>query len=143
MSSPPTNPTPSSPTPSGATTAVALVAGTMLLAFGVWAMVAPQTFHDAVATFPPYNQHLLQDIGAFQIGLSAVLLLATRHGDALTVALAGVGVGSLAHVVSHAVGTHLGGTPAVDLPTFGLLTLALLAAAWRRFTRLRRDRMDV
>lgn len=32
-------------------------------------MIAPRSSDLTVATFPPYNQHLLHDIGAFQIGL--------------------------------------------------------------------------
>ena len=106
----------------------------MLLGFGVWALMAPASFYDSLATFEPYNRHFLQDIGAFQIGLGAVLLLATRTTDALTVALTGVGIGSAAHLVSHVVGLDLGGTPAIDVPFFAVLTLALLAgglARWR------------
>jgi hypothetical protein len=82
---------------------VATVVGVFLAVGGVWAMVAPESFFDTAATFEPYNQHFLQDIGAFQIGLGAVLLLAVWvSADALTVALLGVGVGGLAHAVSHA-----------------------------------------
>lgn len=114
---------------------VAAVGGGFFLAVGLWAMVAPRSFFDALATFEPYNQHFLQDIGAFQIGLGAVLLLAVlTRLDALAAALGGVGIGSAAHVVSHAVGTDLGGTPAMDIPVFTVLTLVLLAAAaqqWR------------
>ncbi|HUF32959.1 MAG TPA: hypothetical protein VMN58_07085 [Acidimicrobiales bacterium] len=114
---------------------VAAVGGGFFLATGLWAMVAPRSFFDALATFEPYNQHLIQDIGAFQIGLGAVLLLAAlTRLDALATALGGVGIGSAAHVVSHAVGTDLGGTPAMDIPVFSVLTLLLLAAAgqqWR------------
>lgn len=111
----------------------AAVTGVVFLAFGVWAMLSPRSFFDAVAVFPPYNQHFLQDIGAFQIGLGAVLLLAVGlSADALAVALLGVGIGSAAHTVSHLVGVGLGGRPATDLPTFTLLTLVLLAAGWAR-----------
>jgi hypothetical protein len=30
----------------------------------------------SVATYPPFNEHLLHDIGAFNLGLGATLLLA-------------------------------------------------------------------
>ena len=68
---------------------IGLVGGVSLVAFGVWAMVGPRSFFDTLATFDPYNQHLIQDIGAFQIGLGAVLLLAAvpRRPDALGIAL--------------------------------------------------------
>ena len=76
-------------------------------------MVNPRSFFAALATFEPYNQHFLQDVGAFQMGLGVVLLLAGVPGraDGLTVALVGVGVGAAFHTVSHVVGRDLGGTP--------------------------------
>ena len=115
---------------------VALVVGVFLLAFGVWAMAAPRSFFDAVAVFEPYNQHFLQDIGAFQIGLGAVLLLPARRAatDGLAVALLGVGIGNAAHTVSHVIGIELGGRPGSDIPLFTALTIALLWAGvvrWR------------
>lgn len=100
------------------------------LAGGAWAMVAPRSFFDRAATFEPYNQHLLQDIGAFQIGIGVVLALAATR-PALTasaVALLGSGVGAAAHVVSHVIGHDLGGRPATDIPSFSLIALLLLAA---------------
>ena len=107
---------------------------------GLWAMIDPRSFFDAVATFDPYNQHLIQDIGAFQIGLGAVLVLAVafERAGALPVGLVGVGLGSAAHVVSHAVGTDLGGTPATDIPFFTVMTGLLLTAGllhWRPWNR--------
>lgn len=113
---------------------VATVVGAFLAVGGVWAMVDPQSFFDSAATFEPYNQHLLQDIGAFQIGLGAVLLLAVwASTDALAVALLGVGVGAFAHVVSHAVGHDLGGTPAVDIPFFSIIAVLTLTAGYLRW----------
>jgi hypothetical protein len=116
--------------------AVATVGGVGLVALGVWAMVGPRSFFDALARFEPYNQHFLQDIGAFQIGLGAVLLLAgvPARADGLAVALVGVGVGAALHAVSHIVGRDLGGTPQMDIPSFAGLALLLLAAGafrWR------------
>lgn len=111
----------------------------MLVIFGLWAMIAPESFFDSLVTFDPYNQHLIQDIGAFQIGLGAVLLLAAGPwtDDALVVVLLGVGIGMVAHVISHAVGTDLGGSPEVDIPFFSVLAGLLLAGGWARLSRLR------
>ena len=116
--------------------AIGVLGGVSFLASGLWAMIAPESFFDAVATFEPYNQHFVQDIGAFQIGLGAVLLLAAirARADALAVGLIGVGVGSAAHTVSHVVGRDLGGKPEVDIPLFAVVTVLLLAAGlvrWR------------
>lgn len=100
-------------------------------------MVAPQSFFARVALFEPYNQHFLQDLGALQVGLGAVLLLAGMIPtlDALTVALVGVGIGGALHAVSHVIGIDLGGRPVYDIPVFGGLALVLLVAGamrWRR-----------
>lgn len=73
---------------------VAGIDGLLLLGLGLWAMASPAAFFDAIATFEPYNRHFLQDVGAFQIGLGAVLLLALSGRDGLAVALVGVGIGS-------------------------------------------------
>jgi hypothetical protein len=117
----------------------AVVGGVVYLALGVWAMVSPGSFFVAIATFEPYNQHFLQDVGAFQIGLGVVLLLAglPARADALTVALAGVGVGTALHAVSHVVGRDLGGAPERDIPALIALAVLLLGAGFLRWRHLR------
>lgn len=111
---------------------IAAFGGVVLAVFGLWAMVSPKSFFEQLAQFEPYNQHFIQDIGAFQLGLGAVLLLALRYSDSLASGLLGAGVGSAAHVVSHAIGIDLGGTPAVDIPVFALLSAALLVGGVMR-----------
>ncbi len=115
--------------------AVAVVSGVGFAVLGLWAMVGPRSFFDAVATFEPYNRHFLQDIGAFQIGLGTVLLLAVLPGriGGLAVALLGVGVGATLHTVSHIVGRDLGGSPETDIPFFAVLAILLLAAGVLRW----------
>jgi hypothetical protein len=113
---------------------VAVLGGVSFLASGLWAMVGPESFFEMVATFEPYNPHFVQDIGAFQIGLGAVLLLASipTRTDALAVGLVGVGIGSVAHTVSHVIGRDLGGTPELDIPLTALMSLLLLVGGlWR------------
>jgi hypothetical protein len=114
----------------------AAAVGAFLVVSGLWAMAGPRSFFDAVAAFEPYNQHLIQDIGAFQLGLGAVLILVLVVRDALAAALLGVGIGSAAHVVSHVVGHDLGGTPELDIPFFSLITVLLLSAGMVRWRRL-------
>lgn len=98
-------------------------------------MLAPQSFFDAVATFEPYNEHFIMDIGAFQLGLGAVLLLAALASrmDAVTVALLGVAVGAAAHTVSHIRGRDLGGSPETDIPVFSILTVLLVVGGVMRW----------
>ncbi|MCA1671447.1 MAG: hypothetical protein LC799_04340 [Actinobacteria bacterium] len=119
--------------------ATAVIAGGFFLAAGLWAMVSPRSFFEGAAAFDPYNQHFIQDIGAFQIGLGAVLLLAAvlSGGDSLAVPLLGVGVGSGAHLVSHIVGRDLGGKPATDISLFTLLTVLLVAGGLMRLRAVR------
>lgn len=114
---------------------VAVLGGAGFLLFGLWALLAPQSFFDQLATFEPYNRHFVHDIGAFQLGLGAVLLLPTLFAprvDAVTAALVGVGIGAVAHVVSHLLDIGEGGTPATDIPTFTLLAGVLLVAGIAR-----------
>jgi hypothetical protein len=116
---------------------VAMLMGLQFVAFGAWAMVRPRSFFDALATFEPYNEHFLQDIGAFQVGLGAVLLLACwrPRADGLATALLGAGVGAALHAVSHLTGRELGGKPETDIPLFVGMAAVTLAAGARRWNR--------
>jgi hypothetical protein len=105
------------------------------LGSGIWAFVAPRSFYDNIATFEPYNRHFLHDIGAFTIGLGAVVLFAlVTHWNALRVALAGAAVASAIHVVSHAIDSELGGRD-TDLPALIIVALVFLIGAVAAGTR--------
>ena len=114
--------------------AVALIGAAFLVGFGLWAFLAPASFFDQLATFEPYNVHFLHDIGAFQVGLGAVLALAAFPDriDGLAAALLGAGAGSLLHTIGHVIDSDLGGTPGTDIPTFGVLAAVLLVAGVAR-----------
>lgn len=74
---------------------------TQLVPFG-WAMVAPRSFYDAfplgapgwVTLFPPYNEHLLRDVGGLGVALGVVLA-----GAAVTLRREQVRVAALAFLV--------------------------------------------
>lgn len=119
--------------------AVAALGGIGFAGFGAWAMLSPRTFFESLARFDPYNQHFIQDIGAFQVGMGAVPLLAvaTRPGDLLASALLGTGLGAALHALSHVIGMDLGGSPAIDLPVFGGLAALLLIAGVVRLRSIR------
>jgi len=104
---------------------VVLVCGVSMLAVGLWALLAPVSFARWIS-FPPYNEHLIHDAGAFQIGIGAVVLLSLLSADALTVALGGFVVGGTLHVFNHAMDSHLGGHAS---DTWLLAGQVLLAAA--------------
>jgi uncharacterized protein YjeT (DUF2065 family) len=103
---------------------VATATGVVFLVAGAWAFFAPASFFDAAATFEPYNVHLLRDIGAFQIGIGAMLVLALLVRDALLAALAGAGTGAAFHLISHLIDHDLGGDPAVAVSGSSLWTTA-------------------
>jgi uncharacterized membrane protein len=113
--------------PSGFVRGVAAVLGIVTVALGVWAMLSPSSFYDVVATFPPYNRHLLHDVGAFQIGIGAALLLALRWRDALVTALGAYAIGTFAHAVAHLVDRSLGGR-ALDAPSIAALAVLSVLA---------------
>jgi hypothetical protein len=113
---------------------VAVVAALFYLTFGLWSLLFPASFAGTVATYPPYNEHYLHDLGAFQIGLGVAALAALRWSDALGAALSGVGAASVLHVVSHVFDGDLGGR-ASDPYTLSLLAAFVvlgLAATGRR-----------
>lgn len=111
---------------------VAGLAGVLHLGVGLWAFLAPASFYQIVATFPPYNQHFLHDVGAFLVGIGAALLAALVWRDALFVALLAGTVAAALHWISHLRDHQLGGS-ATDPWTLGAFALLLLVALVARF----------
>jgi hypothetical protein len=101
------------------------VTGAGMLAAGIWAWAAPRSFARFVAF--PYHEHFLHDLGAFQLGIGATLLLALVWRDAPTVALAGFLVANTVHAVSHAIDLDLGGRTS-DPYAIGAVSLLVAAA---------------
>ena len=98
--------------------------------FGLWAFFGPKSFFDQVAVFPPYNEHFLHDVGAFQIGIGATLALGLLGWSGLATALGGAAIGSVLHVIAHVMDKDLGGKD-TDPIGLGVLAIALLWAAWK------------
>jgi PPOX class probable F420-dependent enzyme len=101
--------------------AVTLLAGLSMVVPGVWALLWPSSFADAVGF--PRHTHFVHDAGAFQLGIGVTLLLAVAWRDGLALALAGLLVANTLHTVNHAVDLNLGGH-AWD--SWGLAVLSLL-----------------
>lgn len=108
-------------------TAVVLLAGLGMVVAGGWSLAAPRSFAELVSF--PYHEHFLHDLGAFQIGIGATLLLARIWADALATALVGFLAGNTIHSVNHAV--DLGGHAWVAPALAAVSLLAAVALALR------------
>lgn len=117
-------------------TFVAVILALGMVGIGVWGMLAPASFAEFTAF--PANDHFVHDIGAFQIGIGATLLLALYWKDALAVALAGFLIGNTLHVINHAGDLGLGGH-ARDIWLLALLSVLAAAALWLRLRQIRRE----
>jgi hypothetical protein len=107
-------------------TIAAIVVGGFMLIFGVWSLLFPRSF-DAFIDFPPYNEHLLHDVGAFQIGIGVSVLLSLMWSDSIGVALVGFIVAGAIHSINHTLDRHLGGHPLDQWELAGLVVVALAA----------------
>ena len=113
-----------------------VVLGVFHLLTGVPAVVAPRWFFDGfpgvgqpwTAAYPPYNEHLMTDVGATFTTLGVMLLLAARLmlRRVTDVVLIGVLTFSSLHLLYHA--SHHGALSGVDLGlSLSSLVLGVLA----------------
>jgi hypothetical protein len=116
---------------------------------GTWALAAPLSFysrfpaggHAWVALLPPYNEHLVRDVGALSLAVTVLLAVAAVVSTRLLVRTAAVAFAAYAvpHTVFHVF--HLEGFSSVDAfaQTAGfVLQLALAGAALAATVRPRR-----
>jgi hypothetical protein len=103
------------------TAAAMAVSAASMLVFGVWALLLPASFAGFIA-YPPFNLHLIHDVGAFQIGIGVTIALAGVVDDAVLAALSGFVVASGVHTWSHYVDRPLGGHDS-DVAILVVLTL--------------------
>lgn len=92
------------------------------LIIGGWALFVPAGFfaafpssgHAWVALLPPYNEHLVRDVGALSLALAVVLVVAAATGDRLLIRVGAIAftVYALPHTVFH--GLHLHDFSLVD-----------------------------
>ena len=107
-------------------TIVAALSGAWMLAVGLWALLSPRSFA-AWIDFPPYAEHLLHDVGAFQIGIGVSLLASLAWADAKAVALLGFVLAGAIHTVNHGIDLDLGGH-AADVWLIGASTVLAASA---------------
>lgn len=88
-----------------------LVLAALALLPGVWGTIWPHSFFDDfpgagnawVAAFPPYNEHLVRDVGSFYLGYGVLLLAAAllARRRLVQVALAAWLVATVPHGIFH------------------------------------------
>ncbi|HYP46342.1 MAG TPA: hypothetical protein VEQ66_14220 [Propionibacteriaceae bacterium] len=89
---------------------------------GVWALLAPGSFYQSfpaaghawVALLPPYNEHLVRDVGALSLSVTVLLTAAAvvPTPSLIRVAVTAYTVYAIPHTVFH--GLHLEGFPDID-----------------------------
>jgi uncharacterized protein YjeT (DUF2065 family) len=95
--------------PGSSRAAVALVrpllalAGLYHLALGLAAFMTPRAFYDAIATYPPYNDHFLRDVGSLYLALGAVMLVAVARRSWQAPVLAFTTIQYAIHTVAHVI----------------------------------------
>jgi hypothetical protein len=109
--------------------APALAAGALFfLVTGAWAFLAPRSFFDSIATYPPYNEHLFHDLGAYGVGIGVALLIALAGRTGLITASVGAAVASVLHAVAHWMDRDLGGRRSDPWFITGLAVVLVIAA---------------
>ena len=117
---------------------------------GIWATAAPRSFYDDfpgtsswVSPLGPYDEHLVRDVGAFELGLLVVVLFAlvTLDRRVIQAALLASIVSGLPHLIYHLTATGPLSTADNVLSLAGLalpVVIALILLA-----RTRSDRAHV
>lgn len=113
-----------------------LVLAAMALLPGIWGTIWPRSFFDDfpgagnawVAAFPPYNEHLVRDVGAFYLGYGVLLLAAAllARRRVVQVALVSWVVATIPHGVFHVRHLDVLDTTQAVLQSVVLAVMALL-----------------
>ena len=103
------------------------------IVLGVWMVISPRSFYDAIGPFGPYNDHYVRDVSTWYLALGVALAVAVRR-PSWRAPLLGVALLQFAlHTVNHLVDVgdaDPGWVGVFDAVTLGLSTL-LLAGLFR------------
>jgi hypothetical protein len=91
------------------------VGAAFFLVFGAWAIGDPSSFFDRIAPWPPYDEHLTRDAGAFQVGIGVSLAAVLFGMKGVLAVLAGAASAASLHVASHVVDYGEGGDRATRM----------------------------
>ena len=100
-----------------------LVAGATQVLTGVWLLLDPGGFYDAVATYPPRNDHFLRDLGSWNVALGAAAIYGARRPAWRTPMLGLLALQYALHTVSHVIDVD-----DTDPESLGVVNLVAIAA---------------
>ncbi|MEA2428209.1 MAG: hypothetical protein QOF37_1837 [Thermoleophilaceae bacterium] len=115
---------------------------------GIWAGLAPRSFYDDfpgtsswVSPLGPYDEHLVRDVGAFELGLTivAVFAIVTLERRLVQAALAAFLVSGILHLVYHLSNTGPLSTADNVLSLAGLAVGVIVPVALLPLTRERAE----
>ena len=112
-----------------------VVVGAALVALGVWQLLSPGSFFDAIGGFGARNDHYVRDVGTFYLALGVVVVLSARRPawrvPALFLAILQNAVHLINHLVdvAHAEPGWVGPVDAVSLAVVGVALSWLLGQA--------------
>jgi hypothetical protein len=102
---------------------------------GIWALVFPRSFYDDfpapkhpwVTLLPPFNEHLIRDVGEFNLAFAFIFAASTvaMHHTLIRLVLIGYEFVAVPHFIFHT--AHLHGFPLVDA-VGQTVALAIVAA---------------
>ena len=104
-----------------------LVTGLTQLLPGLLALLAPGTFYDLIATYPPENAHFAKDVGSWQIALGLAALLAIGRPALRPLMLVVLALQLALHAISHAIDVELADPEAMGWATLVALVAGALA----------------
>lgn len=110
-----------------------LVLGLTQLAVGVWLLVDPDSFVDAIAPYGPADHHFLRDLGTFQAGVGIALLAAIGRPSWRPGVLFAAFAGSALHTINHLFG--IGDTDPGWLGPANFIALVFLTGAYLHLMR--------
>lgn len=103
---------------------------------GAWALVAPRSFYDDfpglgrawVSADGPFNEHLVRDVGALNLAVAVLFIIAAIRLRQDLVMIAGVValVWGVPHAVYHFFNTDVLDSSDVAVSSFGLITFVVL-----------------
>jgi hypothetical protein len=116
-------------------TAIGVLAAYQLL-LGLWMVVAPRSFFDAVAAFGAYPPHFIRDNATWLLALGVTLAVAVKQSSWRAPLLAFAALQSGLHAINHWVDVDNASKLSIGLFDAISLTVltALLFALWRAAT---------